>query len=894
MWNADDFNFAVNIRFVFDFDFSFEMWSFDMPDKFALSLSSFLVFVDFINEFIFQQFFRFGVPRIISWCLLPADEKRLVALYHSLDQDGDEHLSLEELTKGIAKLQRSKHTREQNSAAAAEAIKSVYDDILQRDKADESTTQSGGFTLKALLKEYRMQKAGYTKKREDENAVGLHNLHDMLVDIDANSSGDDGRPPNRGGGGRLGKLTNSTKNMVSTATTIGKSSIKHAFTDVTEKAVSATQDATGKLKGAANAIIAKANQAADEEAALNEGDTVEKLEEKAVKKFEVMHFQGKALKHVSPTAIFDDQGTSSDDGTGTKQASKEDKKKFCELLWLAAKEVCCSLKLLTNSNSTGGNLGEEEQGDAAASDTGDEPSAVEASAVAQLEQRMFGLMQAIIQFASNFVTLTKIVAFSVSYLIYAVVLGLYLLPTFVTFPSVMFVFAVTAAVWFTCYIIFVVFVTLIALIIWKQSPHLAQQWLSEDIWTQIPFLPNLAPLIEKHYLHKLILDHRSLSYAGHIEVMQFRSQDQVFVTRVEDDNGKDCEKWGVVVELAAEKTSKEALEELASLWNDAKETEKKDMEHLGKKTSGSFSVSESFRSFRKKTGSVVRKKLNQKYTLAGGQSPHDVATKMATKRNTSLSNWNAIVDALTPDSKNPAVKSPAVEQQSLLKIDELRSHCPDAAVELDELENGLKDISHKIGKWAKRYITQKKIAMTHAIAHKIATKKRDIARMRASFVIVQPFGQEKYEAWPTYQLQMGRRGIIFEELTSASSAKPLANHTTKMKKLKLLGAKTIFGSVSTKGAEQTLAFPARDLDDPNKWVPAKLASEEWLKKHRTKKSCLRRIMTCSFFCRKSIKNEHLTPRNFFSGACSSSLSPVAISHAESHPRSPPPCPTRFL
>ena len=197
-----ELNFALNIKVVFELDFSFEMWSFDVPDKFALSLSSFLVVIDFINEFLFQQFFRFGVPYILGR-FIPTDERRLIALYHSLDQDNDKNLSKEELKKGMERLQKvsraeaASHKKGTADAAAAlkmaRAMDVLYESLVEKDKADTSTIQSSGFTLHTLLKEYRRSKRAKQKQTkvvpEGEKAAysrrtSFANLQDALESID--------------------------------------------------------------------------------------------------------------------------------------------------------------------------------------------------------------------------------------------------------------------------------------------------------------------------------------------------------------------------------------------------------------------------------------------------------------------------------------------------------------------------------------------------------------------------------------------------------------------------------------------------------------------------------------------------------------------------------------
>jgi hypothetical protein len=107
-----------------------------------------------------------------------------------------------------------------------------------------------------------------------------------------------------------------------------------------------------------------------------------------------------------------------------------------------------------------------------------------------------------IDFADRMVTLGKITTFAVSYLCYTTALICYLLPTLVTFPSVIFVFVVTAWIWFGLYITFVVIVTLTTLLLLKRSPHLAQQWLSKEWWKWFR-LPELTPLIARHHMRKL-------------------------------------------------------------------------------------------------------------------------------------------------------------------------------------------------------------------------------------------------------------------------------------------------------------------------------------------------------------------------------------------------------
>jgi hypothetical protein len=122
-----------------------------------------------------------------------------------------------------------------------------------------------------------------------------------------------------------------------------------------------------------------------------------------------------------------------------------------------------------------------------------------------------------VTFADRLVTLGKISTFAVAYVCYTTALLAYLLPTFVTFPSVIFVFVVTAWVWFSFYIGFIVILTLTLLLLMKSSPHLAQQWLSKDWWKWFR-LPELAPLIPPHHLKTLFDKCIYYTAAAEIEV----------------------------------------------------------------------------------------------------------------------------------------------------------------------------------------------------------------------------------------------------------------------------------------------------------------------------------------------------------------------------------------
>jgi hypothetical protein len=163
---------------VFDVNFTFTWWSFGVPDKFALGLSSFLVFIDFINEFAIQQFLRNGLPYLLGR-LIPADERRLIALYNSLDVDGDKNLSQEELKKGMERLQKISQLEAKrckgNTAAAmlqmATYLSASYKDLVHLDELDVNTKSSSGFTLPTLLKAYRASKRRHPKaKKHGSNA----------------------------------------------------------------------------------------------------------------------------------------------------------------------------------------------------------------------------------------------------------------------------------------------------------------------------------------------------------------------------------------------------------------------------------------------------------------------------------------------------------------------------------------------------------------------------------------------------------------------------------------------------------------------------------------------------------------------------------------------------
>jgi hypothetical protein len=165
-------------QLVFDINFTFTWWSFGVPDKLALGLSSFLVFIDFINEFGFQMFFKFGVPYILGY-FIPADEKRLIALYNSLDVDGDKNLSQEELQKGMVRLQsisqmearRGKGNEAATMLTMAKYLNYAFNSLIKLDKLDDNTKSSSGFTLTTLLKAYRASKRRHQKRGNEPKAA---------------------------------------------------------------------------------------------------------------------------------------------------------------------------------------------------------------------------------------------------------------------------------------------------------------------------------------------------------------------------------------------------------------------------------------------------------------------------------------------------------------------------------------------------------------------------------------------------------------------------------------------------------------------------------------------------------------------------------------------------
>jgi hypothetical protein len=571
---------------VFKLDFEFTWWNFAVPSDFALGLSSFLVFVDFINEFAFQQFFRFGLPYILGR-FIPADERRLIALYNSLDVDGDKNLSREELKKGMERLQRislveakrGKGNHAANALKMASIMDDAYDELIKVDEQDASTKSSSGFTLPTLLKAYRASKRRHHKNKgmkvtpapggidfdKLEDALGQVNELAFIVDNSPDDSGTSRDEMNLGmlihglritkvvpnsqcelGGvaegdvitkigtyqdwASFGKTHGKTDEQISAINVELEEKVRKLLTEAKEK----KEDITILLDTSARAtsVFEKGKRHLRNGSASFKKAVAEKVKEEvdAADK-QVQDATGlSALNGVDDNAI--NETTNAEDQGESDAVKATGPKLEYETYFFKGEDLTHEpidkLKavaggaLVVEAEEADAEEAEAEEPEAGSTKPTDPPKEDESridklgTAYANFLKSTMKSFELFIDFADRMVTLGKITTFAVSYLCYTTALICYLLPTLVTFPSVIFVFVVTAWIWFGLYITFVVIVTLTTLLLLKRSPHLAQRWLSNEWWTWFK-LPELTPLIAPHHMRKLFS--RCIYYTANKEIL---------------------------------------------------------------------------------------------------------------------------------------------------------------------------------------------------------------------------------------------------------------------------------------------------------------------------------------------------------------------------------------